>query len=136
MPSWPTWAQTARIVCLGVLLLTGAMGLVNYDELTLATTPLEHLIGVAVVGYGVTGLVTAFGVWARWTWAKYVVVVWAAAAVTAATAPTAWDRTTPWYATALSGLVAMMIVLPVVIQVRRGLSPTVRSVAGDITGSA
>jgi peptidoglycan/LPS O-acetylase OafA/YrhL len=136
VPSWPTWAQTARIACLGVLLITGAMGLVNHDELTLATTPLEHLIGAAVVGYGVTGLVTAFGVWARWTWAKHVVVVWAAAAVTAATAPTAWDRTTPWYATALSGLVAMMIVLPVVIQVRRGLSPTVRSVAGDITESS
>ena len=56
---------------------------------------------------------------AQTAWARYVVVVWAAAAVTAATAPTASDRTTPWYSTALSGLVAMAIVLPVVIQVRR-----------------
>jgi hypothetical protein len=132
MPSWPARAQTGRIACLGVLLLTGAMGLVNRDELTRARTPLERLVGVAVVGYGVTGLVTAFGVWARWAWSRSVVVVWAAAAVTAATVPTAWDQTTPWYATALSGLVAMVIVLPVVIQVRRALSPTIRSAAGDI----
>lgn len=133
MPSWLSRAHPARILSLAVLLLTGSMGIVNNDEFRLAHTPVERLVGIAVLGYGVTGLLAGIGYLARWPWARAVVVFWAIATVTAATLPTAWDRTTPWYATLMAGLVALAIALPVAIHVRRALSPVIREAAGQIT---
>jgi energy-converting hydrogenase Eha subunit C len=132
VPSWLTRAGAAQIASLAVLLVTGIMGLVNNDGLRLARTPVERLVGIAVIGYGVTGLLAGTGYLARWAWTRHVVVLWAVATVTAATAPTAWDQTTPWYATMLAGLGALAIVLPVVIHVRRALLIAVTQAAGKI----
>jgi hypothetical protein len=106
--------RVGEFLVLALLILTGAVGLKNGpDELRGARGFLQNVVSIAVMLYGVAGVIAAFALWRRRRWTLAVMILWGLAGVTAATvAPIAYSSSpVPWWSIALSGFAAAALVV-------------------------
>lgn len=74
--------KIAWILSLGLLLFTGVVGIYNgFTEWGEGRGPLQHSVTIAVLLYGVFGLISAYGLIRRRRWSLRTVVAWIVAVV-------------------------------------------------------
>jgi hypothetical protein len=102
--------RVGEFLVLALLMLTGAAGLKNGpDELRGARGFLQNVVSIAVMLYGVAGLIAAYALWRRQRWTLPVMMLWGVGGVTAATvAPVAYSSSPapPLWSVALGGFAA------------------------------
>jgi hypothetical protein len=78
--------KTGWILAIAVLLSTGGLGLINgVDEVATAETSLQRSVSIAVIGYGVLGVIAAVALMRRQRWSMILSVGWTMCVIYAAT---------------------------------------------------